>query len=61
MILITMAMSLPFTYAGARFAWLNRGLVTGSGIISLVFGLFVTYHIGFVDGLFSSHPKWTPQ
>ncbi|HEY4979486.1 MAG TPA: hypothetical protein VII25_10000 [Candidatus Acidoferrum sp.] len=61
MILITMAMSLPFTYAGARFAWLNRGLVTGSGIISLVFGLFVAYHIGFVDGLFSSHPKWTPQ
>jgi hypothetical protein len=61
MILITMAMSLPFTYAGARFAWLNRGLVTGSGIISLVFGMFVAYHIGFVDGLFSSHPKWTPQ
>ncbi len=61
MILITMAMSLPFTYAGARFAWLNRGLVTGSGIISLIFGLFVTYHIGFVDGLFTSHPNWTPQ
>lgn len=59
--LITMAMSLPFSYAGTRFAWLSRGLVTGSGILSLAFGLFVTYHIGFVDGLFTSHPNWTPQ
>ena len=56
MMLITTAMSLPFSYAGTRFGWLNRGLVTGSGIISLAFGLFVTYHIGFVDGLFTSHP-----
>jgi len=61
MMLITTAMSLPFSYAGTRFGWLNRGLVTGSGIISLAFGLFVTYHIGFVDGLFTSHPNWTPQ
>ncbi len=61
MILITMAMSLPFSYAGTKFGWLSRGLVTGSGILSLAFGLFVTYHIGFVDGLFTSHPIWTPQ
>jgi high-affinity nickel permease len=61
MVLITMAMSLPFSYAGRRFAWLNRGLVTGSGILSLAFGLFVTYHIGIVDGLFTSHPIWIPQ
>jgi high-affinity nickel-transport protein len=61
MMLITTAMSLPFSYAGTRFGWLNRGLVTGSGIISLAFGLFVTYHIGVVDGLFTSHPNWTPQ
>ncbi len=61
MILITMAMSLPFSYAGTRFGWLNRGLVAGSGILSLVFGLFVTYHIGIVQGLFTGHPSWTPQ
>jgi hypothetical protein len=29
--------------------------------LSLCFGLFVSYHIGFVDGLFTSHPNWTPQ
>jgi len=61
MILITAAISLPFTYAGARFAWMNRGLITASGLLSLGFGLFISYQIGFVDGLFTSHPNWTPH
>ena len=61
MMLITAAMSLPFSYAGTRFAWLNRGLVTGSGVLSLAFGLFVVYQIGIVDGLFTSHPMWSPN
>jgi len=59
--LITAAMSLPFSYTDTRFAWLNRGLVTGSGLLSLVFGLFVVYQISFVDGLFTSHPMWSPK
>jgi High-affinity nickel-transport protein len=61
MMLITAAIAVPFSMAGYRFAWLNRGLVTGSGLISLAFGLFVCYHIGFVDGLFGSTPHWTPN
>ena len=61
MILITAALSLPFTYAGSRFAWMTRGLVTASGLLSLGFGLFISYKIGFVDGLFTSHPNWTPH
>ena len=61
MMLITGAMAVPFSLAGYRFGWLNRGLVTGSGLISLAFGLFVCYHIGFVDGLFTSTPHWTPN
>jgi len=40
---------------------LNRGLVTASGLVSLVFGFFIAYQIGFVDGLFTSHPNWTPH
>jgi hypothetical protein len=60
MMLITAALALPFSYAGARFGWLNRGLILGSGVLSLVFGLYISYHIGFVDGLFTSHPHWTP-
>ena len=61
MMLITVAMALPFSYAGSRFAWVNRGLVTTSGLLSLCFGLFVSYQIGFVDGLFTSHPNWMPR
>jgi high-affinity nickel permease len=61
MMLITSIIALPFSFAGFRFAWLNRSLVTGSGILSLAFGLFVCYQIGFVDGLFTAHPNWKPS
>jgi high-affinity nickel-transport protein len=61
MMLITAAIALPFSFAGYKFAWLNRGLVTSSGLVSLAFGLFICYHIGLVDGLFTSHPTWTPS
>ncbi len=61
MMLITAAISLPFSFAGYKFAWLNKSLVVGSGLLSLAFGLFVCYQIGFVDGLFTSHPNWTPS
>jgi high-affinity nickel-transport protein len=61
MMLMTLAFALPFTLAGQRFAWLNQGMVTATGLISLVFGLFVAYQIGIVDGLFTAHPSWTPQ
>src|SRR5579883_1142381 len=61
MMLITAALALPFSFAGYRFGWLNRGIVASSGVISLAFGLFLAYHIGFVDGLFTNHPVWTPR
>ncbi|HET9319394.1 MAG TPA: hypothetical protein VFO27_06455, partial [Bryobacteraceae bacterium] len=61
MMLMTLAFAVPFTFAGNRFAWLNKGLVTATGVVSLIFGLFVAYQVGFVDGLFTAHPSWTPQ
>lgn len=61
MMLITSIIALPFSFAGYRFAWLNRSLVTGSGMLSLAFGLFVCYQIGFVNGLFTAHPNWKPS
>src|SRR2546423_5485322 len=60
MMLITTAIALPFSFAGYRFARMNRGLIACSGLLSLAFGLFVCYRIGFIDGLFTSHPNWTP-
>ena len=61
MMLITVALALPFSFAGSRFEWLNRSLITGSGVLSLGFGLFLCYQIGFVDGLFTSHVNWSPH
>jgi high-affinity nickel-transport protein len=61
MMLVTSVIALPFSFAGYRFAWLNRSLVIGSGVLSLAFGVFVCYQIGFVDGLFTAHPNWNPS
>jgi cytochrome c biogenesis protein CcdA len=61
MMLITGAMVLPFAYADNRFSRLNQGLRVASGLISVAFGLFLIYEIGFVHGLFTSHPQWTPR
>jgi hypothetical protein len=61
MMLITAAIALPFSLAGYKFAWLNKGLVFGSGVLSLAFGFFLCYQIAVVDGLFSAHPTWTPS
>jgi len=58
---MTLGFALPLTVVGKRFAWLNRTMVTTTGLLSVAFGLVVAYHIGFVDGLFSSHPSWTPH
>jgi len=61
MMLMTLAFAVPFTVAGKRFAWLNRGMVTATGLLSVAFGLDVAYQIGYRDGLFSAHPSWTPH
>lgn len=61
MMLITMALAVPFTLAEQRFVRLNEGLRVASGVISVGFGLFLAYRIGVVDGLFTGIPKWTPQ
>jgi hypothetical protein len=61
MVLLTLAFAVPFTLAGNRFAWLNRTMVTATGLLSLAFGTAVAYHIGFVNGLFTSHANWIPH
>lgn len=61
MMLITVAIGAPFAYTGKRFVNLNRGLGIASGLVSVAFGLLVTFQIGFVDGLFTANPQWTPH
>jgi high-affinity nickel permease len=59
MMLITMSLASAFRwFGGGRF---SRGLGVASGVLSLAFGLFVTYQICFGYGLFTAHPHWTPK
>jgi high-affinity nickel-transport protein len=60
MMLVTAATALPFVYATHRLTAMNRYLAVASGVLSVGFGLFMIYRIGVVDGLFTSHPHWTP-
>ena len=50
MMLITAAIAVPVSYS-TRFQFLHRHLGTAAGVLSLGFGLFLVYQIGFVDGL----------
>jgi len=61
MMLITMSIASTFRLAGNRFQHFSRRLALASGLVSLIFGLFLAYQIGVVQGLFSTHPQWTPR
>ena len=61
MMLITVAIAAPFAYSMGRFPRFNAYLRIGSGLLSLGFGLFLIYYIGYVDGLFGDNPKWNSQ
>jgi len=51
MMLITAAIAVPVSYS-TRFQFLHCHLGTAAGVLSLGFGLFLVYQIGYVDGLF---------
>jgi hypothetical protein len=55
MMLITAAIAFPFAYTMQRFMRLNQGLAMASGMLSVGFGLFLCYQIGFVEGLFTGN------
>lgn len=56
MMALTSALALPVAYAAERFERIHRGLARGAGLLSVAFGLFLAYRIGFVEGLFSAAP-----
>lgn len=58
MMLMTTVMAIPIALTGQRSM---KFLTTASGLVSVCFGLFLVYHLGFVDGLFTSHVHWTPE
>jgi ABC-type nickel/cobalt efflux system permease component RcnA len=61
MMLITMSIASAFKFFGKKNEKLSHRLGLASGVLSLAFGLFLAYQIGFANGLFSGHPQWTPR
>ena len=61
MMCMTTAIAVPLTFAGDRFTKLSRYLGIASGMASLCFGSFWVYQLGFLGGLFTAHPQWTPR
>lgn len=61
MMLITVAIASGLAWAGARSTWWARRMTVVSGVISVVFGLVIAYQIGWVQGLFTANPHWTPK
>lgn len=60
MLVITSALALPIAAVAQRFERLHRALGIVTGCASIVFGAVLVYEIGFVHGLFTGHPQWTP-
>jgi high-affinity nickel-transport protein len=60
MVLITTAIAVPFA-STVRSDRTHRRLRLVTGVLSVSFGLFLTYEIAVVYGLFSAAPHWTPQ
>lgn len=61
MLLVTASIAAPALFGARRFAGMNRSLRIASGVASVGFGLFLAHRVGFVDGLFTSAPSWTPH
>lgn len=61
MMLITMSIASTFRLAGNRIQHFSQRLGLASGLMSLVFGLFLAYQMAIVQGLFTVHPHWTPR
>lgn len=52
MMLMTATIAVPITYT-TRFSFVQRNFGTAAGVLSVSFGLFLVYQIGFVQGLFT--------
>jgi len=61
MMALTTAMAIPVRLASARFGSLEHLMARATGVLSILFGLFLAYQIGFVDGLFVGEPTWAPH
>ena len=61
MLLVTAALAMPIAVAAQRFERFHRALGVATGLMSIAFGAMLVYEIGFVHGLFTGNPHWSPE
>jgi high-affinity nickel-transport protein len=61
MMLITLTIGSTFAYGQKRFVRIGQHFATAAGVISLIFGMFIAYEIGIVNGLFTGNAHWIPR
>lgn len=61
MTLMTTGVAWPLAAAAGRWRPSDRLLPIISGVMSVAFGLWLAYEIGWSDGLFLTTPTWTPH
>jgi hypothetical protein len=61
MMALTSAMAVPLLAATRRFGSVDRFLGQIMGTVSIAFGAFLVYRIGFIDGLFLSSMSYVAK
>jgi hypothetical protein len=61
MVLITLAVAAPAALLGRRVGPSGPGLRVATGTLSVAFGLYTMFDVGYVDGLFRAVPSWSPR
>jgi hypothetical protein len=61
MALITTSFAAPLAVASRRHTGFARAARIATGAVSILFGTWIVYQIGWKDGLFLSIPHWTPH
>lgn len=61
MALITTGLATPLTAASGHWPRFAQGARLATGAISVFFGAWLVYQIGWKDGLFLAVPHWTPR
>lgn len=61
MTLVTTGFAAPLSIASRRWPHFERATRLATGVLSVAFGVWLVWQIGFVDGLFRAVPLWTPR
>lgn len=61
MAIITTGIASPLVLAGRRWSGSGQRMRVFTGVLSLAFGVWLIYQIGWLDGLFRAVPHWDPH